>query len=103
MYIHNHNNKHVNKGQRGRPTEELEVERVGEAHGKGRHPSTVGSGGEKRMTLRWLGQKKGQPRELDKVENQEGGTKHGDVGVVGGLCCRRCGWPRDEEAQVLMW
>ena len=99
MYKHNHNNKHVNEGQRGRPIEELEVERVGEAHGR-RHPSTVGFGGERTMTLCWLGQRKGQPRELGKVENQEGGTEHGDVGVVGGLCCRRCGWPRDEEAQV---
>ena len=79
MYKHNHNNKHVNEGQRGKPIEELEVERVGEAHGKGRHPSMVGSGREKTMTLCWLGQKKGQPRELGKVENQEGGTEHGDV------------------------
>jgi len=70
MYKHNHNDKHVNEGQRGRPIEELEVESVGEAHGKERHPSTASSGEERMMTLRWLSQKKRLPRELGKVENQ---------------------------------
>ena len=73
MYKHNHNDKHVNEGQRGRPIEELEVESVGEAHGKGRHPSTAVSGEERTMTLRWLDQRKEQPMEVGKVENQEGG------------------------------
>jgi len=75
MYKHNHNYKYVNEGQRERPIEEIEVEIVGEAHGKERHPSTAGSDGERTMTLRWLDQRKGQPRELGKVENQEGGTE----------------------------
>jgi len=91
MYKHNHNNKHVNEGQRGKPIEELEVKRVREAHDKGRQPSMVVSDEERTITLRWLGQRKGQSSELDKVENQEGGTKHEDVGVVGDLCCRHCG------------